>query len=192
MKRTLDSTYLTVQRDLFESGLVAQIGPNSFSVWNAIKCHADFNTGLCFPGMRSIGKKVGLSPASVQRAITCLIDHHLLRIVSPHGKKRGQTYIARERLDVKVGGMVVCTVVMDYIPTKISSTLDKLKKDFAEGRSDAFSLVEIIPGKGFDFDASTGNFKKEIKVNLSHQNRSVAGILKGFKKDESFNLIHKQ
>lgn len=182
MRGSLDSTYLTVQRDLFESGLVAEIGVNGFAVWNAIKCHADFNTGLCYPGMRSIAKKVGLSTASVHRAIAILLEHHMLRILRPHGKTRGQTYMARERLDVRVGELVVCTVVMDYIPAKIKSTVKNLKNALAEGRNDAFSLVEIIPGKGFEYDQNTGHFKKEVKVDQIQ--RSVSGILKKLKDEK--------
>jgi hypothetical protein len=179
MKGTVDATYLTVQRDLFDSGLVAVIGVNSFAVWNAIKCHADFNTGLCYPGMRSLGQKVGLSTASVQRAVARLLDHHMLRIVSPHGKTKGQTYIARERLDVRVGGVVVCTVVMDYIPAKIRSVAKAVKSDLEQGKNDSFSLVEIIPGKGFEYDSVDGRFKKEVKA--GEVRRSAAEFLKNLK-----------
>lgn len=182
MKRSLDSTYLTIQRDLFESGLVAEIGPNSFAVWNAIKCHADFNTGLCYPGMRCLAEKVGLSPASVQRAVKILIDNYLLRVVSKHGKRRGQTYIARERLDVRVGELIVCTVVMDYIPSKLKTKIKSIKNALSEGKNDALSLVEIIPGKGFEYDQSTGLFKKEMKVD--EIKRSASGILKKLREEK--------
>ena len=41
----IDTTYHTQQRDMFASGLAAEIGVNAFAVWHAIKSHADFQTG---------------------------------------------------------------------------------------------------------------------------------------------------
>ena len=49
----INTTFGTYQADLFESGLVAQIGPNSFAVWAAIKAHADFQTGIAWPSVLS-------------------------------------------------------------------------------------------------------------------------------------------
>lgn len=42
---SIDASFTTAQRDMFESGLVAEIGANAFAVWMALKHHADFNTG---------------------------------------------------------------------------------------------------------------------------------------------------
>ena len=39
----INTTFGTYQADLFESGLVAQIGPNSFAVWAAIKGVSSFS-----------------------------------------------------------------------------------------------------------------------------------------------------
>ena len=38
----IDTTYYTQQRDMFTSGLAADIGVSAFAVWHAIKWHADF------------------------------------------------------------------------------------------------------------------------------------------------------
>lgn len=45
----IDTTYHTQQRDMFVSGLAAEIGVNAFAVWHAIKSHADFQTGIAWP-----------------------------------------------------------------------------------------------------------------------------------------------
>ena len=39
---------------MFESGLVAEIGVNAYAVWNVIKAHADFETGVAWPGIRRL------------------------------------------------------------------------------------------------------------------------------------------
>lgn len=163
---TIDSTFTTSQRDLFTSGVVGEIGVNAFAIWHAIKHHADFNTGKAFPGMRKLGLEVGLSASSVARAVEVLENYHLVRVVATHTKKRGQTYIARERLSVKVGSTLICTIVMDYVPLHLREKISTLKQALALGETsgDLFNQVEIIPAAGFIFDPTTGTFKGEVPI----------------------------
>ncbi|MES2182593.1 MAG: hypothetical protein V4493_10900 [Pseudomonadota bacterium] len=166
---TIDSTFTTSQRDLFVSGVVAEIGANAFAVWHAIKIYADFNTGKAFPGMRRLGVDVGMSAATVKRAVDVLEANKLLRIVENHTKKKGQTYIARERLSIRFGDILICTIVVDYIPAKIKDKLKNIKEALKVGESsgDLFAQVEIIPASGFLFDQTTGTFKGAIAVENS-------------------------
>ncbi len=92
----INTTFGTYQADLFESGLVAQICPNSFPVWAAIKAHADFQTGIAWPSVRRLMALTGLASATVQKCIGTLEDAHLLR--SDVRNKR-RYYVARERLE---------------------------------------------------------------------------------------------
>lgn len=187
---TIDSTFTTSQRDLFVSGVVAEIGANAFAVWHAIKVYADFNTGKAFPGMRRLGIDVGMSAATVKRAVDVLETNKLLRIVENHTKKKGQTYIARERLSIRFGDILICTIVVDYIPAKIKDKLKNIKEALKVGESsgDLFAQVEIIPASGFLFDQTTGTFKGAIAVeNLPAQRKSKQKIekpnLRGFLDD---------
>lgn len=187
---TIDSTFTTSQRDLFVSGVVAEIGANAFAVWHAIKIYADFNTGKAFPGMRRLGLDVGMSAASVKRAVDVLETNKLLRIVESHTKKKGQTYIARERLSIRLGDILICTIVVDYIPSKIKDKLKNIKEALKVGESsgDLFAQVEIIAASGFLYDQTTGNFKGAIAVeNLpvipKIKKKIVESTLKGFLKD---------
>ena len=186
---TIDSTFTTCQRDLFLSGVVAEIGANAFTVWNAIKNYADFTTGKAFPGMRKLGVDVGMSAATVKRAVDVLETNKMLRIVENHTKKKGQTYIARERLSIRFGDILICTIVADYIPSNIKDRLKNIKEALkvGESSSDLFAHVEIIPAPGFLFDQTTGTFKGAIAIgNLPVQSKSkqktetrtVNGILK--------------
>ena len=112
----IDTTYHTQQRDMFSSGLAAEIGVHAFAVWHAIKSHADFQTGVAWPSIRRIVELTGCADKTVQAAIKTLVAAHLLRV-----SKKGQRniYVARERMDVRVGDRVICTVVIDFVPKSV-------------------------------------------------------------------------
>lgn len=144
----IDTTYHTQQRDMFASGLAAEIGVAAYAVWNAIKSHADFNTGDSYPGIRKIATLTGMSVNPVQDAIKKLVEFHLLRVVKQ--VRKTNHYMARERMDVRVGSKVICTVVVDYIPAQMRGRLAKLK-GAASGdmsKEDVWAQVELIPGPG--------------------------------------------
>lgn len=164
LKGRVDSSFTTEQRDLFASGIVAEIGVNAYAVWHAIKYFADFNTGHAWPGMRKIGAKIGLSQQSVMRAIESLQAAQMLRIVAPHTKRKGQTYIARERMSVTIGSTVLCIIVFDYVPDRLRGQVMRLTDAISKGQDDpeAFAEVEIIPGQDFDWDSSTRTLRGKI------------------------------
>lgn len=159
----IDTTYHTQQRDMFVSGLAAEIGVNAFAVWHAIKSHADYQTGVAWPGIRRLMALTGLSTDPVQAAIKKLVAHHLLRI-SKRGRKN--IYIARERMDVRVGNVVICTIAIDFVPATMRERLTKLKQSAAGDleSSDVWAEVELIPGPGMKFDASSGNFNMAMRA----------------------------
>lgn len=163
MQGRIDTTFGTYQRDLFESGLVAEIGPNAFAVWCLIKSHSDFNTGTCFPSFRRLMERTGLASATVQKAVACLEAAHLLR-----SERKGQRryYVARERLDVKLGDRTLCSIVIDYVPNSLRERLGRIKAALETGESDpeAFARVEIIPGKGFVWDPRAGALRAAIRA----------------------------
>lgn len=164
MEGRIDSSFTTEQRDLFSSGMVAEIGVNAYAVWQAIKFYADFKTGEAFPGMRTLGQKLGLSPATVQRAVKGLEAAKLVRVTKAHTKRRGQTYVARERLRVTLGNTILCTIVVDYVPNTLRQRLSRIEQALATGEADpeAFAEVEIIPGPGFAWDASAGVLRGRV------------------------------
>lgn len=159
----IDTTYTTQQRDMFTSGLVAQIGPSAFVTWGAIKWHADFNTGEAYPGIRRLAEITGMSTPTVQTALKVLVENHLLRI-----RKRGQknVYVARERLDVRVGDRVICTVVVDFVPAEMRERLELLKRagDGGLTAADVWAQVDLIPGPGMKLDAAAGTFSGTMRA----------------------------
>lgn len=161
----IDSSFQTEQRDLFASGVVAEIGVNAYAVWSAIKYHADYSTGESFPGMRRLGELVGLSKSAVDRAVDVLEANNMLRVTKKE-KGRGQIYVARERMSVRIGSRVICTIVMDYVPSKLRGQLEALEKELeSPGKHpEAFANVEIIPGEGFVWDEGKKTLLGRLKA----------------------------
>lgn len=144
------TTFGTYQADLFESGLVAQIGPNAFATWSAIKAHSDYQTGIAWPSIRRLMLLTGLASATVQKCLDTLEASHLLR---SEVKNKRRYYVARERLDVAVGKRVLCTVVVDYVPATMRDTLKRVKDAIEnDGDQEVLALVDIIPGEGLVWD----------------------------------------
>lgn len=166
MEGQIDSSFTTEQRDLFASGMVAEIGVNAYAVWSAIKYFADYNTGHAWPGMRKIGEKLGVSQQTVMRAIESLKDAHMVRVVQSHTKRRGQTYIARERMCVRLGSRVLCTIVFDYVPHNLRGKIKRIEQALKTGENDeeAFAEVEIIPGEGFLWDEGTKSLRGRVQA----------------------------
>ena len=83
-------------------------------------------------------------------------------------KKRGQknVYVARERMDVRVGERVICTVVIDFVPSEMREKLAKLKAagkgDFQS--QDVWAQVDLIPAAGMKLDAAKGIFTSVMRV----------------------------
>lgn len=159
----IDTTYHTQQRSMFASGLAAEIGVHAFAVWHAIKSHADFQTGVAWPGIRRLCELTGASDKTVQAAIKTLVAAHLLRVT-----KRGQKnlYVARERMDVRIGDRVICTIVVDFVPATMRDKLAKLKGATSGEieNEDVWAQVELIPGSGLVLDAQKGTFKAVLKA----------------------------
>lgn len=166
MDGKIDSTFGTFQRDMFESGLAAEIGANGFILWVAIKTHADFNTGVAWPSIRRLAQITGLADKTVQKVIKELESANLLRIVKSGNQRASTRYIARERLDVRLGNKLLCRIVIDYVPQAIKQQLHKISETLKTGERnpDAFSQVEIIPGDGFVWNPQTGTLQGAISV----------------------------
>lgn len=168
MKEQINTMFSSYQNSMFESGLAAQIGGNALLVWLAIKSYANLNTGVAWPAIRTIAVVTGLSKTTVEKALNHLEELHMLKIVRGDTKTSNR-YVARERLDVRIGNIVVCTIVADYIPTKMRDTLKIVKNglnEISKKNSKAVEL-EIIPADGFEWDSDS--HKLVAKVDLEHE-----------------------
>lgn len=164
MRGSVDTSFQTMQRDLFNSGMAAHIGANAFVVWLAIKNHADYNTGECWPGMRRLAELTGLAVGSVQKAVKILVEAKLLRV--DQAKRKGNTYVARERMDIRLGSRVLCTIVLDYVPRGLKQRLEEIERGLVAGDNspDLWADVEIIPGEGFQWDSKAAVLRAKVHV----------------------------
>jgi hypothetical protein len=165
MKTKIDTTFQTMQRDLFESGIAAQIGMSAFGLWQAIKSHADFDTGEAEPGIRRLAEMTGMGKSTVSECVKILEKHKMLRVITKGKGKSGTLYVARERLDIRLGTRVLCTIVVDYIPIRMGERLKAISEAVNDrGRVDAEALTncEIIPGDGFRWDSNEGVLKAAL------------------------------
>lgn len=159
MKSTIDTSYTTAQQDLFASGIAATIGGNAFMLWNAIKTHADNDTGEADPGMRRLAAMTGMSLSTVSECVKVLEKNRLLRVLTKGRGKAGTRYIARERMDIRVGKRILCTIIIDYVPWHIGEKIQAIGDAVNnQGRvnADVLAECEIIPGDGFRWDAERG------------------------------------
>lgn len=164
MHTHVDTTYQTQQRDMFASGLAAQIGVNALGVWLAIKSHADFATGEAYPGVRRLMVLTGLASPTVQKALATLKEAHMLRVSRVVGQRH--YYIARERMAVRVGSRVLCTIVLDYVPNSMRQRLARLKAA-SEGdleAQDVWAEVEVLPGTGLEWDPQAKTLKGKMRA----------------------------
>lgn len=154
----IDTLYLTQQNDTFASGLAGEIGSHAYMVWHAVKSHANFATGEAWPSIRRLMRVTQLASGTVQWALKKLQEAHLLR----ESRRKGQSvvYVARERINVRMGKRIVCVIVLDYVPDRIRQRLAKLREAAAGGLHDAevWAEVEILPGPGFVYDPKRGTF----------------------------------
>lgn len=164
MKGSIDATYQTLQRDMYASGKAARIGVAAFGVWTAIKHHADFNTGECWPGVRRLAELTGLSVGSVQKAIKILIAENLLRVIESGSGAKSARYVAREVLTVRVGDKVICTICVDYVPQRLRQNIDAITDALKEGKAapEVFSMCTILPGDGFVWNGERGVLEAQI------------------------------
>jgi len=181
MQGRIDTSFQTLQRDLFASGLAARIGMSSFGVWLAIKSHADYNTGEAWPGMRRLGELTGLSLGAVSKSVATLIDAKLLRVLAAGRGRRGNRYVARERLDVRLGDRVLCTIVLDYVPATMRVTLAGIDQALTSGKGapEVFAQCEILPGEGFKWDPKHGVLRAEIPAQELPLPDEAEEVLKG-------------
>lgn len=175
MTGEIDTTYQTMQRDLFAGGLAAKIGANAFAVWSAIKYHADFESGHAWPSIRRLAEMTGIGKTSVMRAVATLEAEHMLRKAatgwpsnpSKGGRGHSHTYIACERLDVRLGARVICTIVIDYVPHRLADKLAAVKDALHNpDKADPalWAEVRILPGEGFAWDPTRKALVAQIPV----------------------------
>jgi hypothetical protein len=87
----------------------------------------------------------------------------MLRVLAKGNRSRGNTYIARERIDIRLGDRVICTIAIDYVPLSIRKDLEAIETAVS-GKTNpaAFAKCDIFPGEGFVWNPETGVLTADI------------------------------
>lgn len=57
---------------------MAEIGCSAFTLYCAIKAHADFHNGYSIPSQKALSEQTGLSERQIQKSLRVLVEHGLL------------------------------------------------------------------------------------------------------------------
>jgi hypothetical protein len=118
--------------------------------------------------MRRLADLTGLSLGLIHKSVQILLESHLLRVEKESkGGRRGQTYVACERMDVRLGNRILCTVVLDYVPATLRQSINSIDQALKTGDAgpETFAQCRILPGPGLSFDEKSGSFKGVISSN---------------------------
>jgi hypothetical protein len=67
-------------------------------------------------------------------------------------------------MDVRVGEVLICRVVIDFVPSRVRKQLKDIEAAFETGKGDkdAFASCEVIPAPGFVWNAESGRLQRDI------------------------------
>ena len=123
-------------RSMILDGTAAEMGGTAFLVYNALKCHANLDSGLAYPSQERLATLLKLSVVTISTATNKLVE---MGLVKEHKIGRSKTYRLVERLALlDDAGAVLATAESTYIPKQFKTLLDEVK---------AYCQAGVIPGK---------------------------------------------
>ena len=128
---TADAGWFHVLRSMFESGAVRDMGLPAFCVLLAIKSHAGLRDGTAYPGQERLGELLGMSLATVKRALTVLVQRGHVQAAK---EGRRNVYKLVETIPLRDStGAHVATVSAPYVPMQFAVMLEAVKRAAAAG-----------------------------------------------------------
>lgn len=119
-KKAMDSLYLRVYLEAFESGLVAKMKPTDFTVFLAICSYMNEN-GTCYPTQQQLAKRCGISKTTVNSSVKSLLDFRLegqpilFRKFAKTGNKLNSVYTINPLSQVAIFNSDTQTVLPEII-----------------------------------------------------------------------------
>jgi DNA-binding transcriptional regulator YhcF (GntR family) len=131
----IDTSFFSLFRQMFLQGTVAKIGSTAFTVYCALKAHADFNDGLSIPSEKEIAEQTGLSERQIQRSLKLLEAEGL--VVRKKEWKRNVYRLKEKMLDEKV------VVTWDYLPAAFKKARQELQNYLMTGDTKDAKIIHI-------------------------------------------------
>jgi DNA-binding transcriptional ArsR family regulator len=131
----IDTTFFSLFRQMFLQGTVAKIGSTAFTVYCALKAHADFNDGLSIPSEKEIAEQTGLSERQIQRSLKVLEAEGL---ISRKKEWKRNVYRLKEKIvDEKV------MITWDYLPAVLKRARQELHNYLMTGETKDAKIIHI-------------------------------------------------
>ena len=155
--------------DIFDSGLASRVGPNAFMVWSAIRSQSEVPED-CWAelSIRRLATITGLSTGTVVTSIKRLLGEKMLRVVHESKGTRGNVYVARDCMDIAVGSVVVCTIVVDHAPWLDLTNTGGNAPQVAPVSESPVS-IDLVPAPGMIWDPQEKMLRSALPDVKSHK-----------------------
>jgi DNA-binding PadR family transcriptional regulator len=136
---SIDSSWFAVFRQMFLQGTVAEIGGTAFTVYCAIKAHADFNEGISFPSQKLIANQTGFSERQVIKSLKVLEEHGLLEKTK---ENKHNVYRLKEKIVFETAEERIMAT-WDYLPATLRKARQELHHFVVTGEFKDAKIINI-------------------------------------------------
>jgi DNA-binding transcriptional regulator YhcF (GntR family) len=130
-----DITWFSLFRALFLQGTVAEIGCSAFTLYCAIKAHADFHNGTSIPSQKELAEQTGLSERQIQMSLKVLEKHGLLE-----RKKEWKRNVYQLREKIILDNAVA---TWTYLPSGLKQARHELQNFLLTGDAKDAKVIHI-------------------------------------------------
>jgi DNA-binding transcriptional regulator YhcF (GntR family) len=130
-----DITWFSLFRALFLQGTVAEIGCSAFTLYCAIKAHADFHDGVSIPSQKDLATQTGLSERQIQKSLKILEENGLLE-----KKREWKRNVYQLREKIILGGAVA---TWTYLPAGLKQARHELQNFLLTGDAKDAKVIHI-------------------------------------------------
>jgi len=81
---------------LIEDAIVQRVGLTAAAVYGLVRSYCGMRYGCCYASHEAIGRRLGLSRATVGRAIRALLDAGLIVDTTPWLRRKTHIYVTRD------------------------------------------------------------------------------------------------
>lgn len=139
---SFDRHWFHVTRSMFMGGVVKEMGPVAYAVYNCIKAHTALDSGRAFPSQQRIAEQCGISIDTVARATDKLIE---MGYIQKEKAGRRNEYVLTEKFKIKDAqtGQVVAQAQVDYVPLQFQKQIQELERFCRSGVLSGDSRINI-------------------------------------------------
>lgn len=143
-----DKHWFHITRSMFMGGVVQEMGPVAYTVYNCIKAHTSLDKGRAFPSQQRIAEQCGISIDTVARATDKLIE---MGHIQKQKSGRRNEYVLTERFNLQNAetGQVVARADVDYVPLQFQRQIQELERFCRSGMLSKDSRINITLNVNF-------------------------------------------